>query len=205
MAFTVHKKILTSRSDFFRDMLASTPTPADLKTALNGVIKSSAKSDIQGDAMPCIEVTSPDAQIKTEVKAEDVKDTKLSISDEGNSTISLPDDEVISVKSFIDWAYSGIVTMTPGKETFHLEIWLFADKVSEAYCNDFMDSFRAYYFNKTTYMNQSALNRLYAVGLRGSPPALSGLKALVYASMKWPKQWVKEEKVRFSQTRGCLT
>ena len=83
--------------------------------------------------------------------------------------------------------------MTPEREIFHLAMWLFADKVSEAYCNDFMDSYRAFYFNKSTYMNQSALRTMYSVGLRGSPLAQFGLKAIVYASMKWPKHWVKEE------------
>ena len=190
MAYTVHKKILTSRSDYFRNMLAPAlaPAPPNLSTALNGVIKSS----IDSDTMSGIETSTPESQVKSEVE-EDTKDTKPIVND-STSTLSLPDDDVISVKSFIDWVYSGSVTMTPEKEIFHLTIYVFAEKVSEAYCNDFLDSYRAYYFNKSTYMNQSALRRMYSVGLRGSPLAKFGLKTIVYASMKWPKEWVKEDK-----------
>jgi hypothetical protein len=108
--------------------------------------------------------------------------------------IHLPDDSIIAVKSFIDCAYSGSVTMTEQKAIFHLTIYNFAEKVSEVYLNDFMDSFRQWYFDKSTYMNQSDLCRIYEVGLRNSPLAKFGLKTVVYMSLKWPREWMGEGK-----------
>ena len=79
MAFKVHEKILTSRSDYFRDMLASTPAPANLNAALNGLIKSSAEArhhTRSNDVMPGIQVTTPDAHIEAAIKPKMPKTSK---------------------------------------------------------------------------------------------------------------------------------
>ncbi len=94
MAFTVHKKILTSRSPFFRSMLASTPTPVSLNTALNGVIKSTIDAQANPDAMTDVEITTPEAQVKPEVKAEEPRDSKSITPENGATTLILGDDDV---------------------------------------------------------------------------------------------------------------
>lgn len=134
----------------------------------------------------------PESSLSSEHSS--LHDKKSATATSDSVILSLATDDIISVKSFIDWAYTGNVQMTPEREIFHLTIYIFADKVSEAYTNDFIDAFRAYYFNKSTYMNQTSLRRMYQVGLRGTPLARFGLKTIVYASMKWPKEWVKDEK-----------
>ena len=107
-------------------------------------------------------------------------------------TISLPDDDVEAVKSYISWLYTKVFTYTKAHDTnpTHLRLWRFADKVcDEAYRNDLIDSMIKYYDRDRLFANMHRIRSLYENGLGKSQVAKFSLATNVWVAVKFPDNW----------------
>ena len=110
-------------------------------------------------------------------------------------TISLPDDDVEPVKTYVSWLYSKVASYT---ETHmmgvpHRQLWRFAYKTcDEAYANDLMDSMIKLYDQDCYMPYLEGLRRDYENGLGEFQVTKFKLATSVYLAETDPDRWKKE-------------
>ena len=109
--------------------------------------------------------------------------------------ISLPDDDVDAVKSYVSWLYTKVFTYTHTHEgdPTHTQLWRFADKVcDEAYRNDLMDSMIKHYDQNRLFASMHRLRSLYGKGLGKTQVAKFSLATNVWEAVNFPDNWKKK-------------
>ena len=106
--------------------------------------------------------------------------------------ISLPDDDVEHVKTYVSWLYSKVVTYTGdyNMESVHRRLWQFAFKTcDEAYANDLMDSMIKWYDHGSAMPYLEGLRRDYEDGLGEFQVTKFKLATSVFLAVTDPDRW----------------
>ena len=105
-------------------------------------------------------------------------------------TIRLPEDSPVSVRCYISWLYTGVVTHENHEVTPSVTVFSFADKVcDEGYLNDLVDEWVALHLRKNWFVSGMHLKNFYEVGLRGSEIAKFSVRSNVWCIMNGPNNW----------------
>lgn len=108
-------------------------------------------------------------------------------------SIDLPDDDVLSVKSFIHWLYYNEVDCMESWDVPYpyVKLYIFADKIcTPKYHDRVIDAVRVYHKKTNTFMHPEVLDRLFVSGLNNTPIAKFGLQSITRSMMESSKRWL---------------
>ena len=118
-----------------------------------------------------------------------------SFSEAENRTVSLPNDNVDAVETFVIWLYSEKIDHDRVCERIDglVATYAFGDKIlSDAYCNDIIDTVRSAMKAKKCVPGPVVVRRLHVVGLSQSQLASYALSGVMHAIMI-DKDWEQKE------------